>query len=1072
MRRAFTSVTVTFAALLLAASSAQAAAPTISGPVSATDIQGVSALLVGTINPGGEATTYRFEYGSSGPCSSHPCAPTTTVPGGSDGSEHAARAAISGLTPDTAYDFRLVATNNSGSATAAGTFTTTHGFGFLSGTAGFSAKAIADGGAAATLAGSHPYQLDLGVGMNLGGDAEGQPGDPQPDGDIRDLSLFLPPGLLLNPKALDRCALTDFYTPRTSPFESSESGESCPDRTQVGTIEVHSALNGGTTRSFGLFNLTPPPGTAAQLGASPFGVPLVFNLDVATDDQGAYDLSLDASNVSRSLQITGLGLHLWGIPWNASHNPQRGDCLNESEPDFAWCKHSVGSPLSPGSAPLAYLTLPSSCEGPLDFTAKATSWQQSAGASAGAQNLNSSGQPVDQTGCESFFFAPASSGYLTDTKASSPSGFNFRLSADTPQLTDPARQLPAQTRTAVITLPYGVTLNPSLGEGLVGCTPAQYAKETPFSPQGAGCPNASKIGDFSVRSPLFDELIDGAIYLAQPDDPATNAHGAENPFDTLVAVYLIAKSPQRGIAVKVAGELVADPNTGQLTAVFPELPQLPYTDLNVNFRSGQRAPLVTPDLCGAATTQIDLVPWAGPGSKHLTNNSQVSSGSGGGPCPNGTVPPFNPDIVTGGVNANVGSYTPYYVRLSRTDSEQEITSYSLVLPKGITGKIAGIPYCPEADLAQKVPSCPDASLIGHTLSGYGVGSALTYASGRIYLAGPYHGAPLSFVTINSAKVGPFDLGKIVVRSAFQIDPQTAQLRLDSSASDPIPHIIDGIPLHLRDIRIYIDRPNFAHNPSSCEPSELVSTLTGSGTNFASAVDDSTVTVSRHFQLLNCLTLGFRPKLGIRLKGGTHRGAYPQLTATYQTRGAQDSNLQEMAVIVPHQMFVAQNHIRGICTRAQFAAENCPANSVYGHAAAYTPLFDQPLTGNVYLRSAPGRTLPDLVADLHAGAIRISLEGAIGPAPGGGVRTAFSDLPDAPIDRFVMTLYGGRRGLLVNSANICATPPQVAVKALAQNNRGAIFDTTLRGRCHKKAKHKKRHHKVHRRAHRRHWRAGR
>ncbi len=968
--------------LALFATPARAAAPTVTSP-DATDIQGVSALLLGTVNPGGEATTYHFEYGSAGPCASHPCASTTAVPAGSDNADHAARAAISGLASDTTYDFRLVATNNSGSASAAGAFTTTDGFGLLPGTAGFSAAAIADGGAPAVTAGTHPYQLDLGLRFNLGGDSEGQPGDPVPDGNLRDLNLSLPPGLLLNPKVLDRCALSDFYTPRTSPFEQSLSGESCPDNTQVGTIEVRSSMNGGVTSRFGLFNLDPPPGVPAQLGASPFGTPLVFNLDVHTDSDNSYTFSLDASSVSRSLALTGLDFSIWGIPWNASHDGERGNCLDEAEPGFPWCRHSVANPLNVNASPLAYLTLPTSCRGPLAFTATADAWQQSGQVSAGALNRDSGGQPVDQDGCQSLGFAPIASGFLTDVKASSPSGFNFRLSNDNAQLTDPAAQLPPQARTAVVNLPSGVTINPSLGAGLIGCTPAQYAAETPFNPQGAGCPNGSKIGDFTVRSALFDELIDGAIYLAEPDDPNTAAPGAENPFDTLIAVYLVAKSPARGILVKVAGELVADPVTGQLTATFPDLPQLPYTGLDIDFRTGQRAPLVTPSLCGATTTAIDLTPWSGPGAKHSTSNSQITAGSDGGACPSGAVPPFDPTVLAGGVNANVGSYTPYYVRLSRTDKEQEITSFSMVLPKGITGKIAGIPYCPEAGLAARVPSCPDASLIGHTSSGYGVGDALTYAPGKIYLAGPYHGAPLSFVTINSAKVGPFDLGAIVVRSAFQVDPHTAQLRLDASASDPIPHIIDGIPLHLRDIRIYMDRPEFAHNPSSCEPSQLTSTLTGSGASFATSVDDSTATLTEHFQLLNCLTLGFRPKLGIALRGGTKRNAYPELTATFQTRGAGDSNLKEIAVVVPHQMFIAQQHIRGICTVAQFAAERCPANSVYGHAAAYTPLFDQPLTGNVYLRTAPGRTLPDLVADLHAGAIRIIAEGAISSARGEG-----------------------------------------------------------------------------------------
>jgi hypothetical protein len=298
----------------------------------------------------------------------------------------------------------------------------------------------------------------------------------------------------------------------------------------------------------------------------------------------------------------------------------------------------------------------------------------------------------------------------------------------------------------------------------------------------------------------------------------------------------------------------------------------------------------------------------------------------------------------------------------------------------------------------------------------------------------------------------------VIRSAFQVDPHTAQLRIDSSASDPIPHIIDGIPLHLREVRIYMDRFQFTHNPSSCEPSQLESTITGSGAAFESKADDSSLTIARHFQLLNCLTLGFKPKLGIRLRGNPRRGAYPELRATFAARGAGDSNLKRIEVEMPHAEFLAQNHIREVCSRVQFTNKNCPAGSVYGNAVAYTPLLDEPLRGNVYLRSSTGK-LPDLVADLYSGAVRIIVEGRIGPTKQGGIDAFFDDLPDQPIERFVMTLRGGKHGLLTNSVNICQAPPLAVVSSLAQNNIGAKFNTVLRGTC--KGKKPKGKHKRHR-----------
>ncbi len=901
----------------------------------------------------------------------------------------------------------------------------------LPGAAGFDAEAWADGGGTATQAGSHPYEVDLSLGLDQGGGGA----------DLQSARFTLPPGLLLSPANGTGvlCSDSAFATPRTTPFAAgSESGESCPNQAQVGTVQVSSASEG--TRSFGLFNRTPRAGTVARFGAAPFGYPLDFDMRIEAEVPGA-NMLLGASEVPQGLELEAMKITLWGVPWDASHNTERGDCLNEAEPGFAWGRCSVGEPLT--TKPRAFLTMPSRCGAPLAFAAEVSSWQ------GGTQGASAEG-PAPVSGCETLEFNLLQSGQLSVKKASSATGYLYRFFNKDQSHIDPRGRIQALAKKVTVALPAGVTLNPSVGAGLGTCSPAQLANETASNAPGEGCPNAAKIGVFQVALPYFEKTLRGSIYLAKP---------YENPFGSLLAVYLVAKSAERGLLFRIPGRLDPD-GEGTITASFDELPQLPYTNLEVSFRSGQRAPLISPPRCGAATSTLTLTPWAsGVKERALTTSSPIETGVDAGPCPQGT-PPFAPGAVTGGVNANVGSYTPYYVHLERQDTEQEITSYSLVLPKGITGKLAGVPFCPEAAIEaarhnsgvgeEQSPSCPAASQVGRTDTGYGVGDALTYAKGRIYLAGPYHGAPLSLVTVNSATVGPFDLGTIVIRSAFQVDQRTAQLQIDSSASDPIPHIIDGIPLHLRDVRIYMDRPQFTHNPSSCAPSALESTLTGSGASFESPTDDSTASVAKHFQLLNCLTLGFRPKLGMRLRGNPRRGAFPALRASFASRGGKDSNLKKIEVEMPHALFLAQNHIRTVCTRSQFASERCPRGSAYGKAVAKTLLFDDPLRGRVYLRSSRNR-IPDLVADLHAGAVRIEVEGRIGPSRHGGIRAFFDNLPDAPLDSFTMTLSGGRRGLLQNSTNICANPPIAAVKGLGQNNRGAIFTATLRGQCHKKAK---------------------
>lgn len=935
-------------------------------------------------------------------------------------------------------------------------------FGFKPGTEGFALSALAPDAPGApgvpvpaSQAGSHPYQLSFHLALKESGGL--------PDGDLRDLAIAFPPGLLLNPSALPACDPQIFNTPRDSPFESSRSGENCPQDTQIGTVEIETNADGGQPRRFGAFNLTAPHGTAMRIGFAPYGAPIVLDAHLDPTPDNNYSYTLRATDIPQAIDIEGLDLTLWGTPWAVSHNGERGNCLKEAEPDFPWSKCSIGNPVT--FPPKALVALPVQCSPSLPATATATSWQGGGPVSRQAVNESSTSTPVPVTGCDSVEHKPKPEAFLTIKRASAGSGYLFRLHPDLDGLTNPLKRAPSPSHRLLLTLPPGTTVNTSVGAGLGVCTPAQFAAETASSTAGVGCPDAAKIGEFRARTPLFEgawfegsEWLNGSVYLAQPDEPTTSAPGAENPFDSLLALYLVTRSPRRGLIVKLAGEVQANPLNGDLTVTFEDLPNLPYTDLELNLRPGQRAFLISPPHCGQAQSAVALSSWSAGGISSIQIPSEVNAGFDEGPCPSGD-PPFNPTAVTGGVNAQVAAYTPYFVRLSRQDNEQEITSYSLVLPKGITGKLAGIPFCPEAAIEaarQKrgnaeiaSPSCPESSRVGSVNTGYGVGAALSYAPGQIYLAGPYKGQPLSLVTINAAVIGPFDLGTYVIRSAFSVDPKTAQLRIQAGSSDPIPHIAQGIPLHLRDIRIYMDRHQFTRNPSSCEPSQMTSTLTGSGTNYEDPADDPSATLARHFQLFNCLVLGFQPKLGLRLRGGSKRGAYPSLRASFAAR-PQDSSLKRIGVTMPHAMFLAQEHIRTVCTRPQFEAERCPAGSVYGKAVLHTPLFDEPLRGNVYLRSSNNK-LPDLLASLRSGEVRIVIEGRIGPGRRGGIEAFFDELPDAPIERFTMTLFGGKRGLLVNSVNVCKRPPLASVKALGQNNIGAVFSSKLRGQCGGKGK---------------------
>jgi hypothetical protein len=934
-------------------------------------------------------------------------------------------------------------------------------FGFLPGEEGFSVSATEEDGSVDLVAGSHPYELTTKVSMD--------PGNPD---DLRELHVAMPPGLIENPSSVEKCSALQFSTPRTSPFQESLSGEDCPNRSQIGTITVTASYGGGVTRTFGLFNLVPSPGVPSEFGASPFHVPVVFSPHIR-EESGTYGLTVDLEDLSQLYGFESLKLTLWGspwatpqpgyipwnpptdskIPWSFPHDDERGDCLNEADPESPFGNRSffesglhpeyregtcaAGSPYI--YLPHPYLTLPSSCDAPLVFMATASSWQ-GATSEATTESRDDGGDPAGLEGCQGLQFEPNAVARLTTGRTTSSTGFDFTLDGNAAGLLNPALRAGSQVAEAQLDLADGITINPSLGAGLGTCPLSTF--EAIHGNGGSDCPNDSKIGDLTVESPLFEGQLEGGVFLATPDDP--RSPGRENPFDSLIALYLIARSPERGLAVKVSGKLDPDPGTGNLRATFTGLPELPYSHFNVHFRDGQRSPLASPPSCGLYSSRIDLVPHNDSGHHVLRDSRfELSAGIGGGPCPSG-LQPFSPSAKGGMANRNAGSYTPFYLRLTRTDADQEITSYSTKLPPGLLGKIAGIPYCSDEAIAHAAhnsgfaeaanPSCPEASRIGHTVSGYGLGSTLTYATGGLYLAGPYHGLPFSVVAIDSATVGPFDLGVVIVRSAIRVDPRTAQVSIDSAGSDPIPHIIGGIPIHLRDIRVYMDRPGFMINPTNCSQLSLDSFLTGAGADLGTPADDPTATASAPFQVSNCSALNFKPSLSFRLRGQTKRGDYPRLTATYTPR-AGDANVSQVTATLSPRIFLAQGHIDTVCTRRQFAANQCPSGSIYGYATAESPLLGVPLTGPVYLRSSDN-TLPDMVAAISGAGLSFEVVGRVSSYKG-SLRATFTSLPDAPVTRFTMNLLGGKKGLLEVAGNLCKDPQRATALMIGQHNRGRL-----------------------------------
>jgi hypothetical protein len=669
--------------------------------------------------------------------------------------------------------------------------------------------------------------------------------------------------------------------------------------------------------------------------------------------------------------------------------------------------------------------------------------------------------PQGMTGCSKLGFNPTIESKPTTSQAESGSGLDFSVHFHDEGLTSSTGIAQSDIKKAVVTLPEGMTINPSVGEGLDVCTPADLKRETLSAAPGEGCPNASKLGSVKLKTPLVEEEIEGSVFLAQEDDPATTEHGAENPFDSLLAFYIVLKNPTLGIIVKQPAKIEPDPKTGQLVTTLEDVPQQPFSSFDFHFREGARAPLVTPPTCGSYQTKAEFTPWANPEEPLTTTSSfQVTSGVGGGPCPPGGVPPFHPQFQAGAVNNNAGSFSPFDMRLIRQDGEQDMTKFSSVLPPGELGSLAGVGKCPDSAIATargktgrqelQSPSCPANSLIGHTLAGAGVGGALTYVKGQIYLGGPFRGDPLSVIAITPAVAGPFDAGTVVVQLALTLNPKTAEVEVDGAASEPIPHILKGIVLKLRDLRVYVDRPNFLLNPTSCDESSAKATLFGSYLNVFDPSDDKPVDLSTRYQAANCLNLGFKPNLALKLKGGTKRGGHPGLIANYTPRKG-DANVKGLVVRLPRSAFLDQAHIRTICTRVQFAAKACPKGAEYGYIKAWTPLLEEPLEGPVYLRSS-NHKLPDLVFDLH-GLVNIEVATRIDSAHG-GIRATLENLPDAPLSKVLLKMQGAKKGLIVNSRDLCGAVSKADVQFTGQNGKRFTSRPVMRADCGKKHKKKR------------------
>jgi hypothetical protein len=874
-------------------------------------------------------------------------------------------------------------------------------------------------------AGAHPYASAAYFLLNT----VRSPGTGQivPAADPREVIVDLPPGFSGNPLVTPRCPQSQLVKPLSgaSPL--------CNPGMSVGTLvpQVNGLSLGTRFEDVGLYNDVPARGYAAEFSAKIVGPVQHILASVRSDED--FGVRITAPEAPSTEKLFGAFTVLEGAP-AAAHG-------------------------------LAFLTNPSDCAEsaratPL-VTATADSWQDP----ANFFEREVLPQPV-LNGCDKLSLHPSFTFRPTSTQGSSPVGATAHLHLPLAGLTNPAALAEPPLKRSSVQLPEGLFLNASQAAGLEACSEAQVGYKgsgalpnpTRFDEAPVTCPDGSKLGTVEAVSPLLEEPLHGTIYLARQE---------ENPFHTLIGLYLVIESPRFGLTLKLPGKVMPDPRTGQVTASFDYIPQQPVEDLTLHFRGGgPRSEMASPEVCGAYTTKGEWEPWSAPesGPPAITADTfTVSTGC----SPSAATRPFHPSIEAGTTDPKAGAYSPAVIKIARSDGEQEIDRLDFTLPLGLTAKLAGVPYCPEAAIRaaegksgraeMASPSCPAASRLGSVDAAAGVGAQPFHTGGSVYLAGPYKGAPLSAVTVIPAVAGPFDLGNVVVRSATRVDLETARITVES---DPLPTILKGIPLKVRSIALDLDRPQFFLNPTNCEPMAFSAALHSS--------NGGTATPSSRFQVGGCKDLRYKPHIKLSLKGATRRTGHPALKAVLTTpRKGTSANTSRIQVGLPYSEFLDQGNLNKVCTQPQLRSATCPASSVYGHVKVWTPLFEKPLKGNVYIGVGYGHKLPDLVTELN-GQVRVLLHGRVDTTKQHGLRNTFEYVPDAPFSRVVLELKGGKKyGLLENSENLCHKTQRASAIFNAQNGLHLHLRPRIHTQCAKKKHHKGKqgHHRASRRGRR-------
>jgi hypothetical protein len=858
---------------------------------------------------------------------------------------------------------------------------------------------------------------------------------PLPEGDLKRLVADLPPGQLGDPNATPKCSQFDFL----NISRVLNLSEGCAAASQVGVAEVTlgRALAAQFPVTVPVYNMEPRNGgETARLAfyVPAVNVPIQIGLRVRSESD--YGITAISDGLTRFYPVASVRMTLWSSPGDASHDSSRyPQVLGDGR---AFCGFvCVGPPPlpfplspNPGLPPRAFLTNPTSCDGPLISRVSAISYQEP-DTSVGAEHT----MPT-MSGCDLVPFEPVLSIEPRSRLVDSPTGLDVELTL--PPSTDP--NLPAQShlRHARVTLPEGVSINPSAAHGLTACTDAQLKLGTR---EPADCPDAARVGTVEIESPPLpgDNMLRGGVYQ-RPQLPGETFR-----------VVIVAEG--HGVSAKIPGVVRPDHTTGQIVSLFEETPQVPFTKMTVRFDGGDRAALATPPRCGTFTTTGIFTPWSGQADAVRNTAFDASWDGAGAACP--AQLPFDPTVSVGSRSNVAGATSAFVLRIQRGDRNQELRSTTVETPRGLSAYLKGVEICKAAQA--DAGTCSEATRVGTTTSGAGAGSHPFYLGGKVFLTEGYKGGAYGLSIVVPAVAGPFDLGDVIVRAAIHVDRRDATLRV---VSDPIPRIIEGVPLRVRDIRVVMDRPRFTVNPTSCDPQQIVTKL--------ESYDGTVATRTNRMKMSDCASLGFKPRLAMRLTGRKQRrtGGHPGVRAVVKQAAGQ-AGIKRVVARLPRTLALDPDNAQALCEYEEGIKDepNCPKGSIVGRARAVSPLLNRPLVGNVYfvknVRIDPRtgnriRTLPMIVLALR-GEIAINLRGEASTKKDGTLVSTFSGVPDAPISRFKLNIGGGQNGILVVTRNrrskldLCDGPQVLEADIDGHNGRRYDRDVKVKTPCPKPKK---------------------